>query len=106
MGCGNAKKEIENQIMIMKLERANIQMERANNLKILEQIEGCKREIKPIPDYIDPKLVQNQKNNKNNSENAPLIKGGIESNFPKRRTTILKKRFMKRKKSKRLSNKY
>ena len=30
MGCGNAKVKIEDELMILKLERAQIQMERVN----------------------------------------------------------------------------
>ena len=77
MGCGNPKKEVENQMMIMQLERVNIQMEREKNLKLLEEMDGYKRKINSIPDYIDPKFAEEKKKLKLESA-APLIKGGNE----------------------------
>ena len=101
MGCGNAKKEIENQMMIMQLERVNIQMERANNLKLLEDIDGFKRKAISIPDYIDPKFSQ-QRNKSIKSEPTPLIKGGKEirsSKTIKRINKTASKKVKNRKKS-------
>ena len=101
MGCGNPKKEIENQMMIMQLERVNIQMERAKNLKLLEDIDGFKRKAISIPDYIDPEFSQ-QRNNSIKSEPAPLIKGGKEMRSSKTIKRISKtggKKVKKRKKS-------
>ena len=77
MGCGSPKKDVENQMMIMQLERVNIQMERAKNIKLLEDMDGCKMKINPIPDYIDPKFAE-EKKDLNQVESPPLIKGGEE----------------------------
>ena len=52
MGCGNAKEKIENEIIAMKLERVEVQMERRNQIKLLEDIDGRKIEEPNIPDYL------------------------------------------------------
>ena len=103
MGCGNAKKEIENQMMIMQLERVNIQMERAKNLKLLEDIDGIKRKTISIPDYIDPKFSQ-QRNKSIKSEPSPLIKGGKEIRSSKTIKRINKTVGKKVKKSKKTTS--
>ena len=98
MGCGNAKKEVENQMMIMQLERIKVQMEREKNLKLLEDIDGCKRKSIAIPDYIDPEFLK-EKNNINNNESVPLINGG--NDVSKLKKKIIKRRTgKKRRKSK------
>lgn len=85
MGCGNAKKDFENQMMIFQLERANIQMERVNNLKLLEEIDGYKRQTNNIPDYIEPGFDK-EKNKLMKNEISPLVKGGNEIKSSKKRT--------------------
>ena len=77
MGCGNAKKDFENQMMIFQLERANIQMERVNNLKLLEEIDGYKRQTNNIPDYIEHGFYK-EKNKLMKNETSPLVKSGNE----------------------------
>ncbi len=52
MGCGNSREKIENEIIAMKLERFGVQMERRNQIKLLEDIEGRKIEEPNIPDYL------------------------------------------------------
>ena len=62
MGCTSGDKEkIEDQMMLMKLERMEIQMEKEKHAKKLSEMEG--KDIKPgnIPDYIDPEFAK--KNN-------------------------------------------
>ena len=58
MGCHEGKVKLEDEIMKAKLERYQIQMERINQLKLLEELGG--KPVKPptIPDYIE----QNAKN--------------------------------------------
>ena len=90
MGCVNVKKDIENEMMIMQLERVNIQMERVKNIKLLEDMQGCKIKVNAIPDYIDPKFAES-KNKLNKKGSAPLIKGGIEVKNSKK-IKILKKK--------------
>ena len=54
MGCGGAKEKLEDQMMLVKLQRMEIQMEKEKELKKLSEMEGkpVKRGI--VPDYIDP----------------------------------------------------
>ena len=53
MGCGDAKEKIENEMVKMKMERVEIQMERQKQLKLLKDIDGIDIKVKKIPDYID-----------------------------------------------------
>jgi len=55
MGCGNAREKLENEMIMMKLERIGIQMERHNQIQLLEKIDGKKMKVPKIPDYIDTK---------------------------------------------------
>ena len=66
MGCHEAKVKLEDEIMKAKLERYQIQMERINQLKLLEELGG--KPVKPptIPDYIAPNIKNKIKNNKKN----------------------------------------
>ena len=54
MGCSGDKEKLEDQMMLVKLKRMEIQMEKEKELKKLSEIEGkpVKRGI--VPDYIDP----------------------------------------------------
>ena len=58
MGCSGPREKLEDKMMLMKLERMEIQMEKEKELSKLSQIEGHK--IKPchVPDYIDPKFAK------------------------------------------------
>ena len=56
MGCGSAREKLENEMILMKLERIGIQMERQNQVKLLENIDGRKIKLPEIPDYLEPKL--------------------------------------------------
>ncbi len=100
MGCGDAKKKVENEMMIMQLERANIQMEREKNLKLLEDMEGKRRKTKIIPDYIDPEFSK-AKSDANLKEHFELIDRGIDITEVKRKSYI-KKYPSKRRKSKKI----
>ena len=66
MGCHEGKEKLEDEIMKAKLERYQIQMERINQLKLLEELGG--KPIKPptIPDYIAPNIKNEIKNEKKN----------------------------------------
>ena len=55
MGCGTPKEKLENEIIAMKLERVGVQMERRNQIKLLEDIDGVKINEPNIPDYLDAK---------------------------------------------------
>ena len=58
MGCAGAREKLEDQMMLMKLERMEIQMEKAKALQKLSEIEGHKIQRNHIPDYIDPKFAR------------------------------------------------
>ena len=66
MGCGSTKEKIENEMIAMKLERVGIQMERRNQIKLLEEMDGRKIKEPTIPDYsvLSPKEknIENKKN--------------------------------------------
>ena len=58
MGCGTAKEKIENEMMMLKLERTNVQMERKVNMKMLKEIDGIPPSGIKIPDYIDENFAR------------------------------------------------
>ena len=58
MGCAGDREKIEDKMMLMKLERMEIQMEKEKQLKILSDIEGHEIKRNHIPDYIDPKFAR------------------------------------------------
>ena len=58
MGCAGAREKLEDQMMLMKLERMEIQMEKAKALQKLSEIEGHKIQRNHIPDYIEPKFAR------------------------------------------------
>ena len=65
MGCGSAREKLENEMILMKLERIGIQMERQNQVKLLENIDGRKIKVPEIPDYLESKLqIKKISNNK------------------------------------------
>ena len=64
MGRGNAKEKIENEMIAMKMERTKIQMERRNNIKLLEDIDKRKIIEPSIPDYLAYEDKVKRKNKK------------------------------------------
>ena len=61
MGCGSAREKIEDEMMVYKLERMEIQMQKEKELKKLAEIEGHTIERNKIPDYIDPEFAKQKK---------------------------------------------
>ena len=61
MGCAGAREKIEDQMMLMKLERMEVQMEKEKHLKRLSEIEGHDIKGGQVPDYIDPKFAKEKK---------------------------------------------
>ena len=53
MGCGDMKEKIENEMVKMKMERVEVQMERKKQLNLLKEIDGCDIKLAKIPDYIN-----------------------------------------------------
>ena len=58
MGCGGAKEKLEDQMMLVKLKRMEIQMEKEKELKKLSEIEGKPVQRGIVPDYIDPEFAR------------------------------------------------
>ena len=53
MGCGYTKEKVQTEMLVIQLEKAEIQEERERLLHRLETLTGKRYLIKPIPDYID-----------------------------------------------------
>ena len=62
MGCGDSREKIEDEMIKLKFERAQIQMERKKQIQILEGIERKKITEPVIPDYISLKPEKPFKN--------------------------------------------
>ena len=58
MGCAGAREKIEDKMMLIKLERMEIQMEKEKELKKLAELEGHTIKRSHVPDYIDPKFAK------------------------------------------------
>ena len=54
MGCSGTKEKLEDKIMLIKLARMEIQMEKEKELKKLSEMEGKPVKRVLVPDYIDP----------------------------------------------------
>ena len=52
MGCGNVREDLEDQIMLVRLQRMKIQMEREKSFKQLSELEGMTINIDNISDYL------------------------------------------------------
>ena len=62
MGCGDSREKIEDEMIKLKFERAQIQMERKKQIQILEEMERKKITEPVIPDYISLKPEKPFKN--------------------------------------------
>ena len=91
MGCGGAKEKLEDQMMLMKLKRMEIQMEKEKELKKLSEMEGKPIQRGIIPDYIDPVFAKENNLYEDNefiaddkkTDIARLKKNGGKENKPK-----------------------
>ena len=80
MGCATMKEKIESQIMLLKIERAEIGKEREEKIKQLEEMTGEKIYRKPIPDYLllndntkdssNDDSIKEKKNRRSHSKNS------------------------------------
>jgi len=98
MGCSGAREKIEDKMMILKLERMEIKMEKEKELSKLSEMVGHKIKPGKIPDYIDPKFAKEKKiydedddefyNNdkKTDHNNNNKNKKGIEKNKNKEKS--------------------
>ena len=60
MGCGNPQEKLEDEMLNLKIARIELQMERYNQIQLLKEKQGTKVNTSTIPDYIDPKFLNNQ----------------------------------------------
>ena len=77
MGCGTPREKLEDEMMVYKLERMSIQMEKEKELKKLAEIEGHPIERSKIPDYIDPQFAKEKRlymedNDKKDNDNEKV----------------------------------
>ena len=87
MGCGDSKEKIVNEMIALKLERVGVQMERKNQIKLLEEIDGNKIKEPTIPDYLvlEPKEKNNKKSiNKKSIKKIPIIIKKLDKNSQNR----------------------
>ena len=108
MGCGDSREKLEDEMIKLKFQRAQIQMERKNQIKILEGLEKKKITEPVIPDFISLKpekptkklltetkckLAFNKKKENNNnkspdknrSKNVKAKKKKLDSTGPERK---------------------
>ena len=98
MGCGDAKEKIENEMVKMKMERIEVQMERQKQLKLLKDIDGCEIKAPNIPDYID------LNNNSNQNQETKTTKK-IDTDLAKRKISTTKLKIRKSKSMKNVKSK-
>ena len=75
-------------MMVYKLERMEIQMEKEKELKKLAEIEGHMIERHKIPDYIDPEFAKERKlyeDNKDDDKSKKKDKKSDKENSPKKK---------------------
>ena len=85
MGCSSTREKIEDIMMIYKLQRMEIQMEKEKELKKLVEIEGHPIERNIIPDYIDPEFAKKRKLNEGNKDEDKPKKKKSRSESPKKK---------------------
>ena len=89
MGCISPRENLEDQIMIIKIKKVAIQMERENYLKILSEIEGRKINEDNFPEYLVSRNVKQSKNinmrydeENNEAPNEIKIENNNKTNVP------------------------
>ena len=97
MGCGNSKEKLEDEMIKLKFQRAQIQMERKNQIKILEGIERKKITEPIIPDFISfqkekpaKKILTETKENKSVDKKEKKSKKEKEKYDNKKRSKSVK----------------
>ena len=99
MGCGDSKEKIEDEMIKLKFQRAQIQMERKKQIQLLEEIEKKKITEPIIPDYISVRAE------KPIVKNITQIKERKQANSDKKAKTKKTKKKSPEKKSKNKSSK-
>ena len=74
MGCAGAREKIEDRMMLVKLERMEVQMEKEKELKKLSELEGHSVKRSQIPDYIDPKFAKEKQIYDDDEEDEAISK--------------------------------
>ena len=106
MGCGTPREKLEDEMMVYKLERLEVQMEKEKELKKLAEIEGHTIERNQIPDYIDPQFAKKKRMNyisnivnKNdyNNEKVNKLKEKKNNKISEEKQSINKKKAKKKK---------
>ena len=97
MGCGKSKEKLEDEMIKLKFQRAQIQMERKNQIKILEGIERKKITEPIIPDFISfqkekptKKILTETKENKSVDKKEKKSKKEKEKDDNKKRSKSVK----------------
>ena len=97
MGCGDSKEKLEDEMIKLKFQRAQIQMERKNQIKILEGIERKKITEPIIPDFISfqkekpaKKILTETKENKSVDKKEKKSKKEKEKDDNKKRSKSVK----------------
>ena len=97
MGCGNSKEKLEDEMIKLKFQRVQIQMERKNQIKILEGIERKKITEPIIPDFISfqkekptKKILTETKENKSVDKKEKKSKKEKEKDDNKKRSKSVK----------------
>ena len=83
MGCGDSKEKLEDEMIKLKFQRAQIQMERKNQLKKLEEIEGKKLAEPQIPDFV---CLDSEKPSKNIKTEVKKVKIKLGSDKKEKKT--------------------
>ena len=97
MGCANSREKLENEMIKLKFQRVQIQMERKNQIKILEGIERKKITEPIIPDFISfqkekptKKILTETKENKSVDKKEKKSKKEKEKDDNKKRSKSVK----------------
>lgn len=87
MGCEDTKDKLEEKMMLIKIDRMEVRMEREKQLKKLAAIEGHEIKKKQIPDYIDPTFAK-EKGIYEEKENSDVCKTKKEKKKEKPKNKI------------------
>ena len=96
MGCTGAKEKLEDRMMLMKLKRMEIQMEKEKELKKLSEIEGKPVQRGIVPDYIDPVFAREK-----NLYDDDFVLNDKKTEIPNKKKQVKEKANMTNKKLKR-----
>ena len=103
MGCGDSREKIEDEMIKLKFQRAQIQMERNKQIQILEEIERRKITAPVIPDYIC--VIPEKPLGKNNSDTKLKTVPQKNENEKTKKTSPSRKKKGKSTKPKKTKNK-